>query len=119
MPHYLRAGGYTTWIVIVVGLVLLIAAVRFLITASPRRLAFLRAMSVAYVLFILGGVATNFTSVFYNVVRGHPEGTPIDLDALLWGFGEALTPAGMGFSILGLIWLLIAIGVRRAHDPEV
>ena len=119
MPHYLRAGGYSTWIVIVLGLVLLIAAVRFLITASPRRLAFLRAMSIAYALMIIGGTATNFTAVFYGVVRMHPDGTPVDLDNLLWGFGEALTPVGMGFSLLGLIWLLIAIGVRRAHDPEV
>jgi hypothetical protein len=67
---------------------------------------------------ILGGVATNFTAVFYNVVR-RPEGQPFELDHLLYGFGEALTPAGMGFSLLGLVWLLIAIGVRRAHDPEV
>lgn len=119
MPHYLRAGGYTTWIVIVIGLILLVAAVRFLLAASPRRLAFLRALSVAYVLLILGGVATNFTTVFWNVVRSRPENGPLDVDALLYGFGEALTPAGMGFSILGLIWLLIAIGVRRAHDPEV
>ena len=119
MPHYLRAGGYITWVIIVLGLVLLIAAVRFLIAASPRRLAFLRAMSVAYVLMVIGGVATNFTTCFYNVVRGHPDGTPIDTDMLLWGCGEALTPVGMGFSILGLVWLLIAIGVRRAHDPEV
>lgn len=119
MPHFLRAGGYTTWVIVVLGLILLIAAVRFLIAASPRRLAFLRAMSVAYVLMVIGGVATNFTTVFYNVVRGHPDGEPIDLDALLYGFGEALTPIGMGFSILGLVWLLIAIGVRRAHDPEV
>jgi hypothetical protein len=119
MPHVIRAGGYSTWVIMILGLVLLIAAVRFLITASPRRLAFLRAMSISYVLIILGGVATNFTAVFYGVVRSHPDGTPIDLDALLYGFGEALTPAGMGLSLLGLIWLLIAIGVRRAHDPEV
>lgn len=119
MVRYLQAGGYTTWVLIILGVIMLIAAVRFLLAASPRRLAFLRAISVAYVLITLGGTATNFSSVFYTVVKARPEGKPLDLDMLLWGFGEALTPVGMGFSILGLVWLLIAIGVRRAHDPEV
>jgi len=118
MSHYLRAGGFTTWVVLVLGLVLLIAAVRFLVAASPRRLAFLRAMSLAYVAFIIGGVATNFTAVSFAIARAAPEDKPLDLPSLLYGFGEALTPAGIGFSLLGLVWLLIAIGVRRAHDPE-
>lgn len=118
MPHYLRAGGYTTWVLIVLGVVLFISAIQFLRAASPRRLAFLRALSVAYVLITFGGVATNLTMVFYNVVRSRPEGKPIDTDALLWGLGEAITPIGMGLSILGLVWLMIAIGVRKAHPEE-
>ena len=118
MPHFIRAGGYPTYIAILLGIVLLVAAIRFLMAAEPRRLAVLRAMSVAYVLLILGGVATNFTSVFYNVVEHHEKTGKLDPDRLLWGFGVALTPAGMGFTILGVIWLLIAVGVRRAHDLE-
>lgn len=116
MPHYLRAGGYTTWILIVLGLVLVVTAVKFMRDATPKRLAFLRALSLAYALFTLGGVATNITAVLYNVVRWREPGKPLDLDILLFGLGEALTPAGMGFTILGLVWLLIALGVRRGHE---
>ena len=116
MPHFIRAGGYPTVIAIILGIVLLVAAIRFLLAAEPRRLAVLRAMSVAYALFIVGGVATNFTAVFYGVVNHHEKTGKLDPDMLLWGFGEALTTAGMGFTILGVIWLLIAVGVRRAHD---
>ncbi|MEZ4403104.1 MAG: hypothetical protein R3B06_23980 [Kofleriaceae bacterium] len=118
MPHYLRAGGYTTWILLVLGLVLVVTAIRFARSPSPRRLAFLRALSVAYVLFTLGGVATNLTTVFYTVVRTRPPGGALDTDALLFGLGEAITPAGMGLTILGLTWLLVAVGVRRAHEPD-
>jgi hypothetical protein len=116
MPHFIRAGGAPTWIAIILGIVLLVAAIRFLMAAEPRRLAVLRAMSVAYVLIIVGGVATNFTAVFYGVVEDHERTGKLDPDRLLWGFGEALTTAGLGFTVLGVIWLLIAVGVRRAHD---
>lgn len=116
MPHYLRAGGYTTWIVLVLGVIMIVAAARFVRQATPRRLAFIRAMSVAYALFIVGGVATNLTSVFYNVVRRRGPDEPLNVDHLLWGLGEALTPIGLGGSLLGLVWLLVALGVRRGHD---
>ncbi len=115
MPHYLRAGGYTTWIVLLLAVILIVAAARFIRQPTPKRLAFIRALSVAYGLFILGGVATNLTSVFYNVVRREP-GQPLNTDHLLWGLGEALTPIGLGGSLLGLVWLLVALGVRRGHD---
>ena len=118
MPYYLRAGGYTTWILLVLGIVLAIAAARFIRGATPRRLAFLRAGSVAYVLFMFGGVFTNVTVVLWAVTRHRAPGTPIEVDVLLQGLGEAITPAGLGLSILGMVWLMIAIGVRRAHDAE-
>lgn len=119
MPNFIRDGGYVSWVIIILGLVLLIAAVRFVIAATPRRLAFLRAMSVALLLLVFGGVATNFTAVFYGVVREHERSGELKIDWLLHGFGEALTPAGFGLTLLGVVWLLIAFGVRRAHDPEV
>jgi hypothetical protein len=118
MPHFLRAGGYVTWVIIILGLVLLASAVQFARKPTPRGLAFLRAMSVAYLLSVIGGVATCFMTVFYNIVRQHERTGEWNLDGLLWGFGEALTPAGMGFTVLGSIWVIIAIGVRRGHESE-
>lgn len=118
MPYYLIAGGYTTWILLLLGVVLVVAAVRFLRGATPRRLAFLRALSVAYVLFTLGGVATNVTVVLWAVTRNREPGKPFDLDVLVQGLGEAITPIGVGFTILACVWVMIAIGVRKAHDAE-
>jgi uncharacterized membrane protein YhaH (DUF805 family) len=116
MPQYLRAGGYVTWVLLAVGLVLLVTAVRFLLAATPRRLAFLRSLSIAYVFLMLGGVATSMTKVLYTVVREHERSGQLSVDMLLWGTGEAITSAGLGFTLLGLVWLIIAVGVRRAHD---
>jgi hypothetical protein len=116
MPHYLRAGGYTTWILLVLGVIMIVAAARFIRQPTPKRLAFLRAMSLGYVLFAVGGTATNLTSVFYNVVRRRGPEEPLNVDHLLWGLGEAITPIGMGATILGFVWLLVALGVRRGHD---
>lgn len=118
MPYYLIAGGYTTWLLLLLGAVLLVAAIRFLRGPTPRRLAFLRALSVAYVLFTLGGVATNVTVVLWGVTRNRPPGQGLELDALIQGLGEAITPIGVGFTILAMIWVLIAIGVRKAHAGE-
>ena len=118
MGYYFRAGGYTTIVLVVLGLVLLVTAAQFIRQATPRRLAFMRALSLAYVLFTFGVIATNTTVVLWAVVRAHQPGQPYDLDMLMQGLGEAITPAGIGLTLLGIVWVMIAVGVRRAHDTE-
>ncbi len=116
MLTYIVAGGWSMFIVIGFSLVLLFAAVRFFLKASPDRLAFVRAMTAAQVFCIVGGVATNLTAALWGVVREQDKTGVFHLDWLLQGFGEAITPAGLGFPLLAVTWLLVAIGVRRAHD---
>lgn len=115
MLTYILAGGWSMFLVIGFSIVLLVAAVRFFLKVSPERLAFVRAMTLAQLFCIAGGVAINLTAVCWNVVPDDPS-QPIPLHALLYGVGEALTPAGLGLSLLAATWLLVAIGVRRAHD---
>jgi len=95
----------------------LAAAGRVFLQATPERLALVRSMTLAQVFSIVCGVATNLTAVCWHVVP--EDGKPIDFHAMVWGVGEALTPAGLGFPLLAATWLLVAIGVRRAHDPAV
>lgn len=118
MSQYIRAGGYSMWILIALSAVLLVTAILFFRKPTPERLAFLRALSLAQVLATVGGVATNFTTVFYTVAREHGRTGKLEVGWLFHGAGEALTPAGFGFSVLSVIWLIIAVGVRRAHDPS-
>ena len=115
MLTYIQAGGYSMIVVIVFSIIMLVTAVRFFFTATPERLAFLRAMTLAHVFCVVGGVAQGFTAVFWHVVPDDPS-KPIPYHLMLIGFGEALTTAGLGLSLLAVVWLLVAFGVRRAHD---
>ena len=45
----------------------------------------------------------------------HPEwATHGVFEVVLTGFGEAMSPAIVGFTLLSLAWLVVAIGHRRA-----
>ncbi len=115
MLTYIQAGGWSMYLVLAFTLVLVTAAVRFFLQATPERLAFVRAMTLAQLFCIAGGVAINVTTVLWHVVPAQ-ETQPIPWHALLVGMGEAITPAGLGLPLLAATWLLVAIGVRRAHD---
>jgi hypothetical protein len=117
MSQYLRAGGYTMWVLIALSAVMITIAIRFLLKPSPARLAMLRALSWVQVLLILGGVATNLIAVCHSVMGEYERTGKILPEIIIAGTGEALTPAGFGFSLLAFVWLIIAVAVRRAHEP--
>ncbi len=119
MSQYIRAGGYTMWVLIALSAVMIVIAVRFLLKPEPARLAVLRALTWVQILVILGGVATNLTSVCKSAGGEFERTGKILPEILVQGVGEALTPAAFGFSILGFVWLLIALAVRKAHAPDV
>lgn len=116
MLTYIQAGGWSMLIVIAFGLALLVTSTRFFFQARPERLAMIRALSVAMVFWILGGVAFNVTTVLWTVAAQPDPAGGLRVDWLIQGLGEAITPAGLGFPALGVTWLLVAVGVRRAHD---
>ncbi len=117
MSSYLRAGGYTMWILIALSAVMIVIAVQFLRRPSPERLAVLRALSWAQVLVVLGGVATNLTMVCRSVIGEYERTGKVLPEIAFQGFGEAIVPAGFGFSLLAFVWMIIALAVRRAHQP--
>ncbi len=117
MFRYIRAGGYTMWVLIILSAVMITLAIRFLLKPTPERLAVLRSLTWAHILAIVGGVATNLIAVCHSAIEDIDRTGKLDPSILIWGTGEALTPAGFGFSILAFIWLIIALAVRRAHQP--
>jgi len=117
MSSYIRAGGYTMWVLILLSAVMITLAVRFLLKPTPERLAVLRSLTWVQVLAILGGVATNFTTVCHAAIGELERTGKLDPAILVQGTGEALVPAGFGFSLLAFVWLVIALAVRRAHQP--
>ena len=117
MVQFIRAGGYPIWIVIALALPALYLAVRFAISLDARRLAMLRALSWAQVFAVTSGVASNFIATLWGVGR-NPEWHDEPLVPLLIGFGESLTPAVLGLSVLTVVWILISFGLRRAPKSD-
>ena len=117
MAHFIRAGGYPIWIVIVLSVPLLYLGVRFAIAADARRLAILRALTWAQIAAIGSGVTSNVLAVMWHLGR-HLEPGESPLPPLFIGLGEALTPAVLGLSILSVVWILVAFGLRRAPRSD-
>ncbi|MCB9571666.1 MAG: hypothetical protein H6709_06200 [Kofleriaceae bacterium] len=117
MPYFIRAGGVPIWIVMVLAVPLLYLGVRFAIAADARRLAILRALTWAQIAAIGSGVTSNVMTVMWHLGRRlEPGESP--LPALFIGLGESLTPAVLGLSVLSVVWILMAFGLRRAPRSE-
>ena len=107
-----EAGGFGMYQVAAFSLTVLLAAVRFAAQPDERRIPFVRAMTAASLLAIVFSVASDFATVFLTVPTLTKD--PFEqLQFLLQGSFESLTPAIMGFGMLSLAWLAQAIGMWR------
>ena len=116
---FMRAGGFGIWIVLLFGLLAVVSAVRFARGPEPRHLRVLVALSWATGFGILSTVSGNLAMVMWRVPQ-HPEWSKSpDLPLIVMtGIGEALTPAILGFTLLGVTWLLTAVGYRRYREID-
>lgn len=119
MMDFMRAGGFSMWVVLVFGLITLVAGGLFAFRPDDRKVGFIRSMTVGGVFAILSGVASNVAAVM-SKVPAHPEWSKSpDLHLIVMtGLGESLAPAILGFTMLALAWLLTAVGVRRFGQME-
>lgn len=97
-----------------VGLSTLGIAVSMAVRPGERKLALFRPLSVSTLLAILSSVATGLGLALRRAaddpaVAGGAETTRI----MLRGFAEAMAPAVLGFAVLSVAWLLVALGSRR------
>ncbi len=114
--EFLLAGGWSSSMVLILGGTCFAIAALFARRPEPRRLPLLRAMTWATVFSVLAGLASNFTA---TLARAGAEESPASSPSmLLAGGAEALTPAVLGFTLLALAWMFVAIGMRRMQDPE-
>jgi hypothetical protein len=115
MLKLIRDGGAPVLFVIAFGLVALVSAARFAIGGKPRPLGFLYGMMATTAFAILSGICADFGTTFFAVVS--PEGVamgPQRYDMLIEGVGESMSAGILGFSLLALSALLIAVGKHRA-----
>jgi hypothetical protein len=117
MIKFFHAGGFSMWVVLLFSLIVLVAAVRFALRADLRKLSIVRAMTWALVFAALSGVVTNFMAVMWNIPKNDEWARSPDLPLIVMqGLGEAVTPAVLAFTVLALVWLLVAVGTRRLQD---
>jgi hypothetical protein len=107
-----QAGGFGMYQVAAFALTVLIATLRFAVRPDERRIPFVRAMTAATLFAIAMAVFTDFATVCVNVPRLTKEPAE-QLQILLQGSFESLTPACLGFGLLSLAWLAHAIGMWR------
>jgi hypothetical protein len=112
LTTFWQAGGFGMYQVAAFGLTVLIATLRFALQPDERRIPFVRAMTAAALLSIVFSVASDFATVFNNVPKLSTQPAE-QLQFLLQGSFESLTPAILGFGLLSLAWLAQAIGTWR------
>lgn len=113
MIEFMRAGGMGMFLVLALGVGTLLVAVLFAKGADERRMALLRALTVATLLSMLTAVASNLSMVMYASQRPEFANAPHFERIIMVGIGESLAPVILGGGLLTIAWLVAAVGVRR------
>jgi hypothetical protein len=115
MLGFMQEGGYSMWLILVLGLLALGLAGSFAVRPTERKLNILRPLSLATVFSILGAIAADIGAVMKRVPQLPEFASSPDLRVALYtsGIGESMVPAILGFTVLSLVWLLAAVGFRR------
>ena len=112
MWNLFRAGGFPMFFVVGFGLVALITAFSYAMRPLPEREKFVRWMALATIASVCCGTAADFAAVAHYVASTPME--PARMGAIIVeGFGESMSPAIFGFSLLSLAAAMIAVGKRR------
>ena len=120
MLTLIREGGFPIWFVLAFGAFSLLCAARFALRPGLGVWRLALALSCATVFAILTAVAADLAQVGHQApayLARHPnESLP---SVLLQGFAEAMSPAILGFSMLTVVALFMALGCyREPSDGE-
>lgn len=107
-----RNGGFPMFFVVGFGLIALITAFSYAMRPLPEREKFVRWMALATIASVICGTAADFAAVAHYVATRSIEGSRMSA-IVIEGFGESMSPAIFGFSILSLAAAMIAVGKRR------
>ena len=114
MQDFMMAGGVAMWFVLVFGLLALIAASLFARRPDARRVETVRSLSRATLFSVGAGIVADIAAVG-SKVPANPEwaNSPKLHLILLEGISESMAPGVLGFTLLSLVWLVMAVGHRR------
>ena len=107
-------GGFPMWFLLIFGVLSLICGARFALRPGAARLRLVTALSLATLFTVLTAVAADLAMVGHHApdyLAKHPDQSLASV--LLQGFAESMSPAIMGFTMLTLVALFIALGCYR------
>ncbi len=116
MMELLREGGWGMYPTMVFGLVAVGAALRFAIRADPRLRGFVESMARAVTFFAVTGFVTGIISTA-SYVEAHDLRGWDALMTVLEGTKESLHNLALGFTVVSLVHLAVAVG-RRRYDAR-
>jgi hypothetical protein len=114
MLEMFRAGGFPMWAILAFGLLDLVAGARFAFRPERRLLPVIAALGFAVLFSVFAGTAADFAAVGTQVPqRLEWADSPKVHLIILAGFGESMSPSILGFSLLSLVALECAMGLRK------
>lgn len=114
MLDFIRAGGFPMLFVILLGLVALAAAAHFVWRPDARKVEVVRALEKAVLFASLSGLAVALAAVGYKVPSTPEWAKSPDMPLIVMtGIAESMSAPILGFTVLSLVALLMAIGHRR------
>ncbi len=114
MLQFMLEGGVPMVFVLVLGVVALVAAGLFMARPEAHKLGFIQWMSAATLFATLTGVVSDLGAVFTKIPSNPEWSHSPDLALIVMtGLGESTRPGTLGFSLLMLVALLVAVGYRR------
>lgn len=112
MLQFFLNGGFPMWIILLVGLVAMLTAIRFAWRPTADLLGQLKALTRALGYAIMAATVADLITVCTRV-PADPEMSREPALYVLQGIGESLSPVALGASFLFFTWILIALGLRR------
>jgi hypothetical protein len=114
MSEFMKSGGYAMWFILIFGLLALAAAGLFAARPDQRRIETVRALSRATLFSVLTGIVAGLAAVGAQVpARPEWADSPRIHLIVMQGISESLANGVLGFTILSLVWMVMAVGYRR------
>jgi hypothetical protein len=115
MTTFFLEGGWGMFPVLVIGLVVLYASVRYLADGEPVRLRFILAVSLAQLALVVQASVADLAAVMNALKHAEPA---VFSRLLAAGLMECTRPALLGFGLLSLSLILVTVGVYRVGQRE-
>lgn len=118
MIDLVRHGGPPVWFILLFGAIALVNAVLHAWRPEERKVAFLRAMTLAVVFSAIAGFTAGVAKSIDGLSRLPSALQPRAPMLLLKGTAEAMADIILGATLLSLAWFIAAIGVRRQRPGD-